>query len=284
VRVMLRLAVLASFALAAAAPRAIAQDVGFLLGVADRSTPYDSTPERLSTWWITYREGKAFPAKTVAGLVVPRESGFWRFGISRFCTLPTAENGLTEHHCADSIWTRVAAQAAPRARVTAPGDACPVDALSIHFASPAFLSISRNYWRSECRGSFLDGQESFVHTYESADSVSFATLGAGARAAYRGAAAQALNVGAADSLQVQQDESCHTEPDEDTGWLIRRRQNRWSGVLFQQHGSDLCVFQQPIDWALPARALGYAETAIDWNGVTRLEPDAEQVVPVLEAY
>ena len=81
---MLRLAALASFALAAAAPRAIAQDVGLLLGVADRSTPCDdSTPERLSTWWITYREGKAFPAKTVAGLVVPRESGFWSFHFNR---------------------------------------------------------------------------------------------------------------------------------------------------------------------------------------------------------
>jgi len=47
---MLRLAALASFALPAAAPRAIAQDVGLLLGVADRSTPCDSTPERLSTY------------------------------------------------------------------------------------------------------------------------------------------------------------------------------------------------------------------------------------------
>jgi hypothetical protein len=210
--------------------------------------------------------------------VVPRASGFWRVAVIRRCALPDAADpdDLDRVHCYDSLWTAPIRQPIPPV-IEAWVQPCTTEYYDLHFASPSYIALSSRLWQSDCaaRG-FSDTYRSWVRTYETESGVAFASLGAGAGAAYQAAARRALNVGTGLDEPEPQGSTCEAEPLEQRGWRIERDSAQWRAVVFQQQGSELCQLQHPVDWRMPAAVVGYREPPVGWPVVTRLEPDARQ--------
>lgn len=256
---------------------ALGQDIGLLLGLSAPSET-DSLPARLATEWITYSRGTARKARTLAGLVIPRPSGFWRVAIVRGCAVPDAADpdDLDRVHCYDSLWTAPITQPVPPV-IEGWVQPCTTEYYDLHFASPSSIALSSRLWESDCAArSFSDTYRAWVRTYESERPVKFASLGAGASEAYQDAVRRALNVGTALDEPEPQGPTCEAQPLEQHGWRIERDSAQWRAVAFQQQGSELCQLQQAVDWPLPAAVIGYPEPPVDWAVVSRIEPDARQ--------
>ena len=258
----------------------LVSDVGLLLGSVEPWDDADSLPDRVLTRWIIASGGTVRLAGTFPTLVVPGARGFWRVGITRQCVFPDTTDREVEPrtHCADMVWSRPAADPVPPITMgVIARDPCTSDEAGIHFASPTVLSLSLTQWRSECYArSFSDDYRKRVRSLARDDTVSFASLGPGAGDAYREAALRARNVGEADGPPSPQSEFCHTSPEQDDGWRVRREQDRWVGELYQQGVNELCMFSERVAWPLPATVVGYAEPAVDWSLVRQAEPGAEQ--------
>ena len=229
---------------------ALGQDIGLLLGLSEASET-DSLAPRLTTEWITYSLGTARTARTLAGLVVPRASGFSRVTIIRRCALPKAADpdDLDRMHCHDSLWVAPVNQPVP-AVVEGWMQPCTAEYYDVHFASPSYIALSSRLWLSDCAArSFSDIYRSWVRTYDDTSAV---------------------------DEPEPQSPTCEAEPLEQRGWRIERDSAQWRAVLFQQQLSELCQLQQPVDWRTPVAVVGYPEPPVSWPRVTRLEPDARQ--------
>lgn len=243
--------------------------------VAERGDVH-TRPDRFVTHWIEYDGERAQEVNKIDGVLVPRADGFWRVTVTRACS--DSEPDDPRVHCADSIWTGRALEAIPGLIQDTVSNPCTTEYFRIDFASPVMLSVSSRYWQSDCsQRSFSDDNRAIVRRYESDEPVPFGALGAGAGDAYRKAAMSARNVAALDGGPPSaQSESCQASVEAGSGWRIHRDRDHWAASLFQQHGSELCILEAPIDWKLTAQVLGSAEAPVDWAAIVRVLPQAVQ--------
>jgi len=271
-----RLPALLCFAVLAIPSGGAAQDLGLLLGVSDdyRDRRDTGFPQRFSTYWITWRNGRAENVRRMEGLVVPRASGFWRLAVTRACSGTTGD----EMRCADTLWAAPGSRPLPRIRAWKPDDPiCAYRHFEILFASPTVLSVVHEEGGSEACDP--DTERSYtVRTYESPEPVRFSSLGQGAAAAFQDAAKRAINYGGAPPPQPQ-DEMCHTDPEEDASWIVNRAATAWIAELLQERHRGICRLSAPIKWELPTSLVGYEEAMLDSSAIGRALPGALQAFP-----
>ena len=270
------------------APTALAESIGLLLGVADRSDPSDPElgvenpcPQRLHTYWVKWGGGRASVSGDFAGIVVPKEEvGFTRVCVVRTCRpLPLATG--KERECEDSLSvTPLDGVPPPVGSLRECGDTadpCSYKGFALTFVSPSHLAVSEREGQSETcepRG-WHSSDAKWVRKLVSREPVAFGTLGPLAAAAYARAAARAIST-VSGEVPLPDDE-CQADPSWDVGWGIHRAPTEWKASLFQQWGLAWCQLEGDIEWGLDKRLLGYREPQVEWASVVKRYPEAEQV-------
>src|SRR4051812_44483757 len=152
-RVLWRQTIFVVATLLAVGGRAHAQEVGVLVGLAERGSQYGK-PDHFTTLWISVDSGGAARAHRYHDLLVPAENALRRVWVDRRCTHAYGDDG--QLHCEDVLRVTTS-RAAARAVRSSSADACTVDQLTITFVSPSVVSFTKDGARSECyKRSFSD--------------------------------------------------------------------------------------------------------------------------------